>query len=509
MTQSRTKNTSRNIVWGIVNKLITLLFPFLIRTAILKILGSEYLGLSSLFTSILQVLNLAELGFSSAVVFSMYKPLADNDEATVCALMNLYRKVYTIIGICILSIGILLIPFLDRLISGSHPADVQLAVLYIIYLVNTTLTYFLFAYKKSILVAAQRNDIVSNIASAVHIIMYCSQIVVLAFTKNYYYYAVLLPIFTVVDNLIANYMANKMFPQFKCHGELDDEIKQDIKKRIAGIMFGKICGTTRNSFDSLFISMFIGLNAVAIYGNYYYIMSGVQGILTTITVAMKASIGNSIATESIEKNHNDMMNFTFIYMWIAGWASVCILCLIQPFMRMWVGTKLMFSDGITVAFVVYFYTLAIGDVRNMYVEATGIWWEQRYRAIMEAIANLVLNAILVQYLGVLGIIIATLISLIVFNVIYGSQIIYQYYFTKQRVIRYYLYHLFYATITGVACVISYGICSYLTVDGIMGFFIKLCICCVIPNTVYFICYCRMEEFSAMLIYVKRIVARKF
>lgn len=505
MTQSRTKNASRNIVWGIVNKLITLLFPFIIRTAILKILGSEYLGLSSLFTSILQVLNLAELGFSSAVVFSMYKPLANKDENTVCALMNLYRKVYTIIGICILCIGVLLIPFLDHLISGSHPADIRLSFLYIIYLINTTLTYFLFAYKKSILVAAQRNDIVSNIASVIHVLMYFFQIIVLAFTKNYYYYAILLPVFTVLDNLIANYMGNKMFPHFKCRGELDKEIKQDIKKRIVGIMFGKICGTTRNSFDSLFISMFIGLNAVAIYGNYYYIISGVQGILTTITVAMKASIGNSIATESVEKNHDDMMNFTFIYMWIAGWASVCLICLIQPFMSMWVGTKLMFSNSITVAFVIYFYTLAIGDVRNMYVEATGIWWEQRYRAVMEAVANLVLNAILVQYLGVLGIIIATLISLIVFNVVYGSQIIYQYYFVKQQVVKYYIYHIYYASITGIVCLVSYGICSFLSVYGVLGFIIKLCICCIIPNMVYFVCYCRLKEFSAMLIYLKRIM----
>lgn len=509
MMQSRTKNTSRNIVWGIVNKIITLLFPFLIRTVILKILGSEYLGLSSLFTSILQVLNLAELGFSSAVVFSMYKPLAENDKTTVCALMNLYRKVYTIIGVGILSIGLLLIPFLDRLISGSHPEDVQLAILYIIYLVNTTLTYFLFAYKKSILVAAQRNDIVNNIASFVHILMYFFQIVVLIFTKNYYYYAILLPIFTIVDNLIANYIANKLFPQFKCYGELSSEIKKDIKKRIAGIMFGKICATTRNSFDSLFISMFVGLQAVAIYGNYYYIISGVQGLLVTITVAMKASVGNSIATESVEKNHNDMMNFTFIYMWIAGWASVCILCLIQPFMTMWVGIKLMFSDGIAVAFVVYFYALAIGDIRNIYVEATGIWWEQRYRAILEAIANLVLNAILVQYFGVFGVIVATLISLIVFNVIYGSEIIYKYYFKNQRVSSYYMHHLFYAVITGVVCVVSYVICSFITVNGVVGFVIKLCICCIIPNIMYFVCYCRMKEFSAMLIYLKRIIAHKF
>ena len=189
---SRTKNAARNVLFGLINKIIVLLFPFAIRAIIIQTLGSEYLGLNSLFTSILQVLNLAELGFNSAVVYSMYKPIAENDTNTICALMNLYRKIYRIIGIIVVVVGLILLPFLSYLIKGSYPTDINIYILYIIYLFNTGLTYFLFAYKSALLTAHQRSDVISNVQSIAFILQYVIQIIILLKTKNYYMFVIVL-----------------------------------------------------------------------------------------------------------------------------------------------------------------------------------------------------------------------------------------------------------------------------------------------------------------------------
>lgn len=176
MKSNRTQNTKRNIIGGFLNKLVGILFPFIIRSIVIKVLGVNYLGINSLVTSILQVLNMTELGFSSAIVYSMYKPISEGDSEKICALMNLYKKVYRIIGLVILVSGVILIPFLPKLINGDIPEDINITIIYIIYLFNTVISYLLFAYKNSILIAHQRNDITTNINSILLVFQYSIQI---------------------------------------------------------------------------------------------------------------------------------------------------------------------------------------------------------------------------------------------------------------------------------------------------------------------------------------------
>ena len=337
MKLNRTENSIRNIFWGVISKFVMLFFPFIIRTILIKSLGADYLGLNSLFTSILTVLNLAELGFSSAVVFNMYKPIAENDADTVCALMAYYRKVYHVIGVCVTVVGVALIPFLPHLISGSYPQSINITVLYLLFLANTSVSYFLFAYKNCILSAYQREDVISKITIVLKIVMYAMQMAALLLFHNYYWYVIAMIISTVATNIVTAYYSDKIYPQYQCRGEISEEKRKDIKKNIQGLMVGKVCMVSRNSFDSIFLSMFLGLQTVAIYGNYYYIMSAISGILTILMTSLSAGIGNSIATESMEKNYKDMNKFVFIYAWISGWCAVCLFCMFQTFMEIWMG----------------------------------------------------------------------------------------------------------------------------------------------------------------------------
>lgn len=498
---NRKKNTVRNMIWGTLNKIISIIVPFIIRTIIIKVLGSEYLGLSSLFTSILQILNLTELGINSAIVFCLYKPIANNETDEICALMNLYKKLYRIIGGIILILGILVLPFLERLISGNIPQGINIYILYIIYLLKTVLTYWLFAYKSALLTAFQRNDIISNINSIVYIIQSTIQIFLLFVTKNYYAYIIIMPIMTIVNNIVCAVIAKKMYPQYICKGKIDDKTKDILKNKVLGLLVYKICGATRNSFDSIFISAFLGLNMVAIYNNYYMIMNSVMIFLGVITSSMLSGVGNSVVTESVDKNYKNMNQFNFMYMWISGWCTICLLCLYQPFMKLWLGEQYMLDFGCVILLCIYFYALQIGAIRAVYADAVGLWWETRYRAIIESVVNVLLNYILGKAFGIHGIIIATLISLIFINFFYGSQIIFKYYFKNKSVKEYFKNHFKYLIITVVISIITYSVCLFVNMAQMASFVIKILICIFIPNICYYIVYSKNEN----LIYCKNMI----
>lgn len=504
MIIDRKKNTVRNFKWGIVNKAVMMFSPFICRTIIIFYFGSEFLGLESLFTSILQMLNITELGFSSAVVFSMYKPIAQNDERKICALLNLYRKVYRIIGCVILIVGLVLIPFLPYLIKGDVPNDVNICVLYLVYLINTVLGYWLFAYKNALLVAHQRMDIQSNINSIVVLLRIVVQLVVVCFFRNYYLYILVLPINTVLNNIYIARVTKKIFPQYVCCGSLDEQSKKDISQRIKGLMIQKVCATSRNSMDNIIISAYVGLSSVAIYGNYYAIMSAVHGFLSIITNAMSAGVGNGIAVDSVEENHEKMMTFNFMYMWIASNATICLLCLYQPFMMLWLGKDYMFPMYIVVLLCIYCYSLCMGDIRSLYTTGAGLWWEGRYRSMLEALTNIVLNILLGYFWGITGVVLATIISILVVNFGYGATIVYKHYFKNGKVLNYYLQHFKYALVTIVVGFIAYTLCGLVEIKGICGLILKLFLCVFVTNFLFVVVYMKNPECKKAFSFLKRL-----
>ena len=466
------------------------LMPFLLRTTIIYVIGSEYLGLSSLFSSILQVLSLSELGFSNAVVYSMYEPIAANDRKTLCAILNYFRRIYLVIGVIIIGAGLAVMPFLPKLIRNGYPADINLYYLYILFLINTALSYLLFAYRGALLGAYQRTDITSKVNTVVNVACYGLQILGLFLTKNYYVYVYLLILCNVAINFWTCHCAKRLFPDITPTGRLSREMKQTIFTRVKGLMLGKICGTSRNAFDSIFISAFVGLTANAIYNNYFYILNAVTGIMGIIEPAILGGVGNSIVLESQKKNYRDLTRINFLYMWIGGWFAICLLCLYQPFTELAWTKDMLLPFSAAALFTLYFYILKMGDVRHVYVQACGIWWENRYRAIAEALANLVLNYVLGKMFGLYGILAATLISLFVINFLWGSTIIFKYYFTEIRCSKYYKTHALYAMVTclgGAACL---GLSSMIGGPLIVRFIAAGVICMIVPHVIYILVYHR-------------------
>ncbi len=435
-------------------------------------LGTQYLGLTSLFTSILGMLNLAELGFSSAVVYSMYKPISENNTDEICALLSFYKKVYRIIGITVLGAGLCVTPFLPLLIEGTWPEGISLSLVFLIELVNVSVSYFFFGYRESLLQAHQRTDVTSKVTMAVRSARYLLQILILVVTRNFYLYVIITPISTVLVNYINYRVSLKYYPQYICAGVLGKDKKADLKHQVGGLMISKVCGVTRNGLDSIVLSAFLGLSVVAIYSNYYYILNSVHGILCIIGVSMRAGVGNSIAADDVKKNYLDLRKFTFLYALIAGVCTCCMVGLYQPFMRLWVGEENTFPFYIMILFPIYFYLLTTTDMRNVYIDATGIWWQNKKRPIIETIVNLILNIGLGKLFGVVGILMATIISLSIINIGYGSKVLFEEYFKGEKMSAYFAEQGLYALAVAVSAAMTIFLCRFVPFTGIAELIVK-------------------------------------
>lgn len=494
MKIERTKNATKNIVFGVILKMYQIIVPFVIRTILIYFLGVEYLGLNSLFTSILQVLNLAELGVGSAMVFSMYKPIAEDDSKKICALMNLYKIYYRIIGIIVLILGVIICPFVPYLIKGKVPANLNVYILYILNLLATVFSYWLFAYKNSILQAHQRQDVISKVTIVVNTLMYILQIIGICVFKNYYLYVILLLLGQIFVNIFTAYESNKLYPNYEAKGNLDKKEVKKINQRVKDLITSKVGSIIINSADSIVISAFLGLSTLAIYENYYYILKSIISMLTVIFASCTAGIGNSLIVETNKKNYNDLKKFTFIIAWGAGFCSAALLCLYQTFMKIWVGEQLLLDFSCVVCFVVYFFVYEINALLNLYKDAAGIWHKDRFRPLVTALSNLLLNLILVNIIGLYGVLLSTVLTMLGIGLPWIIHNLFTEIF-KNNSKEYIKRLLYYSFVTAIVVAITYYICEIVKGDTIITLIIKGIICTVVSNILYFVAYHKLNEFG--------------
>ena len=502
---SRTKNTKRNIITSYIHIMLNYLFQFVSRSFILYYLGEQYLGLSSLFSSILQFLNMAELGFAGSIVYNMYKPLAENDVDTVCALLNYYKKIYRRIGTIILVVGMGILPLIPKLVHGSYPEDINIQVLYLIYLLNTGISYFLFAYKTSLLEATQRMDYVKVAYIIVVLIQYPLQMATLVLFKNYYFFVGIMVISSGAKNIVAAFLAKKYFPQYVCQGVISDSVKKSIISRVKGLMLGSI-GTATSTLDSVVIASIVGLTAVAKYNNYIIIMGGVGSIIAMIRKAMQSSVGNSVAKESVEKNYQDLFLWQFMFSFIASWCVSCLYALYQPFMKLWMGAEMLLQNHDVIMLCALFNIGIIQHSYYLYLSGSGLWWELRWSYIFEAVINLFLNIVLGRFFGVSGVIFASLFVSFISGLIWQCKIIFKEYFKKSTTGFYKragIYFLVSLIVTGINYLIVSQIEYYCV--GIIAFFIQVILSIVVSGILLVAIYYRTTIFKTSMTFLKKAI----
>lgn len=502
--RSRTKNTQRNIIASYLLMIVQMIFQFVSRSVIVYTLGAGYLGLSSLFTSILSVLGIAESGFSASMIYFMYKPLADGDTKKVCSLLNYLRKVYVVVGSVILGLGLLITPFCSVLIKGDVPADINVYVLYILYLINTSVGYFLFAYKTSLLTAVQRLDLTKIANTVVIIIQYSLQLLALIIFNSYYLFVGAMILGTTLVNMFTSYVCKKYFPQYECCGEIDIACKKDIKNKVVGMLICNISGVTYTSLDSIVISSFIGLSTVAIYNNYMVIYSTVASFIALIRGSMQASIGDSIATESLKKNHDDVRLWQFLFSVIAIWCMTCLICLYQPFMRVWMGDQMMLPMIDVVLIGVWFMEGTVQHAFFLYLGGAGLWNEMKWAYIFSTFFNLTMNVLLGRSMGVTGIILASLLASTISGLFWQCSLIFKYYF-KMSFLDYIAKQMMYFGNAAVIAGVTYLICNVISCGGVLELISKAILCSFLTAVQILIVYHKSEYFNKSKVLFLKVV----
>ena len=308
-----------------------------------------------MFASVIDILSLAELGIGSAIVFHLYKEVAENNTKKIAAYINFYKKVYRIIGTIILTIGLLIIPILKYISKTDIPQDVDITVIYLLFLFNTVIPYFLFTYKTSILMAYQENYIINNINTLMKVLLNIFQAVFLLLGQHYYFYVILLLTFTTIENIATAIYSKIKHPNILASGNLSKAEQKEIFKKVKALFLYRIGGIVLASVDSIIISATLGLAILGKYNNYYFVISALFGFFQIFNQSILAGVGNSVATESIEKNKKDFDILNFSLGWVVCFCTICLLCLYQPFITLWIGEKYLFDIGVVILLSIYFY----------------------------------------------------------------------------------------------------------------------------------------------------------
>lgn len=500
MEFNRTANAKRAIVSGLLYKSISIIAPFLMRTLIIYTLGNLYLGLSSLFTSILNALNLAELGIGSALVFAMYKPVAEEDKERVNALLNVYRLAYYVIGCIVLVLGLILVPFLPGMIHGEYPAEINITIVYLIHLASTVSGYLFTGYRRSILNAYQRVDTMNKVSIVLDVLLYAVQAVALLVFHNYYLYAGAAVFRSIIFNLVIWFITRKRFSDIKPVGRITRAERNSILRKTGALVGHKVGAVVVNSVDNILISAFIGLNVVAVYNNYFYIFTALSGLFLMLTNGLTSIVGNYL----IKKDQSEINGlFNTLHFYIAFGCCFCCTCLLnmyQPFMTVWVGDESLLPFSSVVLFTLYFFIVKIKAVGLLFKDAAGLWEKDVLKPYIQIVIDLVIDLVLLRTIGINGAIISS-IACILFGFIYETVVVFKY-CLKSSPRHYCLSTGLYFTATILSCIVSTMLCGLVPMHGIITVLLNFAISFVISFLVFMIFTCRTKEFSRGVQFIK-------
>ena len=507
MHEGRTVNSVKNIFWGYLNIVVGLLLSFINRTIFIKILGVEYLGINGLFSNILQMLSLADLGFTTAMAYSYYRPIAENDIDTITALNSFYRKIYMYIAAGIAIIGSSLTPFLDEIVNIEEPIE-QLHIYYLLTLAGTVSSYLL-VYKSTLVNAYQKNYIISKYNSIVKIACTVLQIIFMVLTKNYIVYLLIVVCSNIFNNLRISFVANKLFPfiKKKTAKQLSKTDRKQIFNNIKSMFIYKISGVLINSTDNILISSIVGTVFVGYYSNYLMIINSITSFINTTFTSLTASIGNLVVNESYKKRYELFKIVQMASFWFSTVIVSCTYVLINQFISVWLGNEFILSKDVVVAILLNLYLTCVLQPVWIYREATGIYLKTKYVMLITAMLNLGLSIWWGIYLGISGILFASAASKLLTYFWYEPILLFKEFF-KDRPIKFFIDIIINFLSTFIVILILEKIISWTTTAGWMWIFIDGIICFIISNILFAVCWVHNKYFRELVDRIKNIIYRR-
>lgn len=526
MKDSRTVNSIKNYVLAEMGQILTLVLKFIVRSVFIYTLSADFLGLSGLFSNILQVLSLAELGIGVAITYSLYRPIAENDEEQIIKIMRLFKKVYTVIGIIVLLVGSAITPFLKYLINDM-PDIPNLSLIYILYVVNTGISYF-YSYKATFISAKQRNYIVTNNQYLCNILCSAVQCLVLLLTHDYLFYLVTQVAFTLLTNIRISKIADREYPflKRKVDGKLPESTIKEIKSNVGATFIHKVGSIIVFSTDNLLLSSMFGLTIVGLYSNYTLIVTALEGILNQFFTAITASVGNLGVSEDREHQINVYNIIFFVNFWMYSFATIGLGVLVQPFITLWVGDDYLMSSICVLFIVTNFYLKGMRQTNMTFLTSYGLAPKYKYMPILECLINLGASILLGKLFGPVGIFIGTTLSTLFTCFWIEPYILFKYGFDtfgleiakkdkarksiileKTPIILYVKDYILYTVFTVASYYLIVEIVNTLRLGTVIGFIIRCLLVVIVPNGLIVLLFHNSKEFKYLLNILNRLRRR--
>ena len=470
---ARTKKAYINAGVTLITHISQTLIGFVIQKMFIDYLGIDYLGYNSVFQNLLQMLNLADLGIGVAITSFLYKPLAVQDKRAISTLMYMYKKIYNILGIVVLSIGLFLTTIIGFIITDANCSLGYLRGLFLINLAGTVSTYYL-AYKRTLLIADQKAYITSLIDTAIYFIMSLLQVIILIFFPNY----ILFLCITVTKNIVANIIISvQCRRRYDLVGkEFDDELMKEYKPQIVryvkDVFISKIGAYVYYSTDNIIISVFKGSLLTGYLSNYTMIIGHLNIVVTQVLSSIQATFGNYINTTQ-DKNAKLRMtdNYFCVNFCIGNFCMICFVLLVQPFIKFFFGENLLlpFSTALWLG-INLMLTILIQLPSQMFIICR-LYKYDKPIIIVSAILNIVLSMMLVNIMGINGVLIGTFVTSLI------------YLFSRFYIIAKYVYEIKYwyyvkkILMYGIISILSFSITNFvvrnLNGNGVIGFVILM------------------------------------
>ncbi len=491
----RTTNSIKNVIISVISNLISVIFGFITQKILLQQLGVEILGVNSLFTSIMSMMAIAELGFGVSILYNLYRPIAEDNKEQIKSLMNFYKKSYHCIAGIILVIGLCILPFLNNIV-GKTIDNINIYIVFLLF-VGDTIASYLLSYKRSLLYAYQKNYIVDIIHILYILVLNILQIIILYLTKSFILFLALKIVCRFAENIIISIIVNKKFPFIKEKNvaKIERNILDDIVRKVKSLFLHRIGGIVVLGSDSIVITKFLGIATMGIYSNYNVVLNALNNLLTQVLNGVTASVGNLLVTENEDKTYNIYKKMNFVNFLVYSFATIGIYTCIQPLIKIWVGESYLIAQSVLIVICINFYLQGQRNTMNVLKNAAGIFYEDRHIPLVEATVNLVSSIILVKIFGLAGVFIGTIISVSVLFLYSYPKYVYKPLFNKpklkyiEEIIKYFI------LMVAVGIIITVIINHIIIGNLYMQLIVNIIVCTVLFICINYIIFRKTDEFK--------------
>jgi O-antigen/teichoic acid export membrane protein len=472
---------------------VTIVVGLIAQRVFINTLGAEYLGINGLFTSIVSMLAIVELGLGSAIYYHLYKPVADGDDAKVRSLVSFYKKGYRLIAALVFLLGMLVIPFLSGLV-GDVSISENIYVIYLLFLLDVVFSYLL-TYKRAVLYVDQNNHIISTVHLGYLVIMNALQILVLLTTGNFYLYLIIKILMRLAENIVLTMITNKKYPYLKDKvvAELDQATKSDIFKKVRGLSYHKVASYVVLGTDNILISVFLGVAVVGLYSNYLLVTTAIIMLISQAFTAITASVGNLLVSVDHKKTFDVYKKLRLGNFWLACFAATSLLVVMDSFITLWIGADYLLPLGVLAAICLNLYMTLMRSSVSSFKEASGIFHEDRFVPVVESIANLIFSIIFLKIFGLAGVFLGTACSTLILHLFSYPKYVYKPLF-KQDLGNYYRQFFGYFVVALFVAGITFSVSRLINLDSAFAtFLINIILCLLIPNVILLVIFRNNSE----------------